>query len=289
MGGGRSPCCDKSKVKRGPWSPAEDVRLVSFIQKHGHPNWRSLPKQAGLLRCGKSCRLRWINYLRPDVKRGNFTLEEEHSIIRLHATFGNKWAKIASHLPGRTDNEIKNIWNTHLKKRSLQLSINANENRTHSLSSASGVSNEFTNIQENTLNQKVTEKATGEVLVEDVDQPSTSSSTISCNTVIQGNASSGLNDTHLYSEEEIFKNNLDQVPLEYEVEFWDMLEPQVISDYDMLEVENWVRLLEKELGPTTTATASQQNDQDDQTNTMGQTISHQISPFWPTSPNNLGW
>ncbi|GKE65525.1 transcription factor MYB58-like protein [Tanacetum coccineum] len=91
MGGGRMPCCDKSKVKRGPWSPAEDVKLVTFIQKHGHPNWRSLPKQAGLLRCGKSCRLRWINYLRPDLKRGNFTPQEEQSIIRLHATFGNKY------------------------------------------------------------------------------------------------------------------------------------------------------------------------------------------------------
>ncbi|XP_022749417.1 transcription factor MYB63-like [Durio zibethinus] len=114
---GRAPCCDKDKVKRGPWSPAEDLRLITFIQKHGHSNWRALPKQAGLLRCGKSCRLRWINYLRPDVKRGNFTKEEEETIIRLHETLGNKWSKIASHLEGRTDNEIKNVWNTHLKKR----------------------------------------------------------------------------------------------------------------------------------------------------------------------------
>ncbi|XWS16755.1 hypothetical protein CRYUN_Cryun33cG0006000 [Craigia yunnanensis] len=117
MGKGRAPCCDKDKVKRGPWSPAEDLRLITFIQNHGHENWRALPKQAGLLRCGKSCRLRWINYLRPDVKRGNFTKEEEETIIRLHETLGNKWSKIASHLAGRTDNEIKNVWNTHLKKR----------------------------------------------------------------------------------------------------------------------------------------------------------------------------
>ncbi|WCJ37051.1 myb domain protein 63 [Euphorbia peplus] len=117
MGKGRAPCCDKSKVKKGPWSPAEDLRLISFIQKHGHENWRALPKQAGLLRCGKSCRLRWINYLRPDVKRGNFTKDEEDAIIKMHQTMGNKWSKIAAHLPGRTDNEIKNVWNTHLKKR----------------------------------------------------------------------------------------------------------------------------------------------------------------------------
>lgn len=117
MGKGRAPCCDKSQVKRGPWSPAEDLKLIAFIQKYGHENWRALPKQAGLLRCGKSCRLRWINYLRPDVKRGNFTPEEEETIIRLHKALGNKWSKIASGLPGRTDNEIKNVWNTHLKKR----------------------------------------------------------------------------------------------------------------------------------------------------------------------------
>ncbi|KAL3627109.1 hypothetical protein CASFOL_028472 [Castilleja foliolosa] len=117
MGKGRAPCCDKSKVRAGPWSAAEDSRLVNFIQSHGHSNWRSLPKQAGLLRCGKSCRLRWINYLRPDVKRGSFTPEEEQTIIQLHNSFGNKWSKIAACLPGRTDNEIKNVWNTYLKKR----------------------------------------------------------------------------------------------------------------------------------------------------------------------------
>ncbi|KAG7590686.1 Myb domain [Arabidopsis suecica] len=81
----------------------------------------------GLLRCGKSCRLRWINYLRPDLKRGNFTLEEEETIIKLHHNYGNKWSKIASQLPGRTDNEIKNVWHTHLKKRLVQSSGTADE------------------------------------------------------------------------------------------------------------------------------------------------------------------
>ncbi|CAN4117874.1 unnamed protein product [Withania somnifera] len=91
MDKGRSACCDKSKVKKGTWTPAEDLKLISFIQKHGHGNWRALPKQAGLLRCGKSCRLRWINYLRPDVKRGNFTPQEEDTIINLHHSFGNRY------------------------------------------------------------------------------------------------------------------------------------------------------------------------------------------------------
>nr|XP_029116897.1 transcription factor MYB63-like [Elaeis guineensis] len=116
-GGGRKPCCENVGLKKGPWTPAEDAKLIAYIQKHGHENWRALPKQAGLLRCGKSCRLRWINYLRPDIKRGNFTKEEEETIIRLHGLMGNKWSKIASCLPGRTDNEIKNVWNTHIKKR----------------------------------------------------------------------------------------------------------------------------------------------------------------------------
>ncbi|XP_010537795.2 PREDICTED: myb-related protein Myb4-like [Tarenaya hassleriana] len=137
MGKGRAPCCDKTKVKRGPWSPDEDMKLISFIHRNGHENWRSLPKQAGLLRCGKSCRLRWINYLRPDVKRGNFTAEEEETIIKLHQSFGNKWSKIASHLPGRTDNEIKNVWHTHLKKRLVQNS-ETNLHADESASSCSG-------------------------------------------------------------------------------------------------------------------------------------------------------
>ncbi|GAY59535.1 hypothetical protein CUMW_195220 [Citrus unshiu] len=118
---GRSPCCDESGLKKGPWTPDEDQKLVKYIQKHGHGSWRALPKLAGLNRCGKSCRLRWTNYLRPDIKRGKFSQEEEQTILNLHSILGNKWSAIAGHLPGRTDNEIKNFWNTHLKKKLIQM------------------------------------------------------------------------------------------------------------------------------------------------------------------------
>ncbi|GLJ32580.1 hypothetical protein SUGI_0655470 [Cryptomeria japonica] len=120
---GRAPCCDKDGLKKGPWTPEEDQKLMDYIKRHGHGSWRALPKHAGLLRCGKSCRLRWTNYLRPDIKRGKFSFEEEQTIIQLHGVMGNKWSAIAGHLPGRTDNEIKNYWNTHLKKRLLQMGI----------------------------------------------------------------------------------------------------------------------------------------------------------------------
>ncbi|KAL0408709.1 UNVERIFIED_CONTAM: Transcription factor [Sesamum radiatum] len=122
---GRSNGHDKVELKKGPWTRDEDQKLLAYIQEHGHGSWRALPAKAGLQRCGKSCRLRWTNYLRPDIKRGKFSSQEEKAIIRLHALLGNsvRWSAIATYLPKRTDNEIKNYWNTRLKKRLIRMGI----------------------------------------------------------------------------------------------------------------------------------------------------------------------
>ncbi|KAL5553743.1 hypothetical protein UlMin_041144 [Ulmus minor] len=145
---GRSPCCEKVGLKKGPWTPEEDQKLLAYIEEHGHGSWRALPAKAGLQRCGKSCRLRWTNYLRPDIKRGKFSLQEEQTIIQLHALLGNRWSAIATHLPKRTDNEIKNYWNTHLKKRLTKMGIDpvTHKPKANALGSGSGNPKDAANL-----------------------------------------------------------------------------------------------------------------------------------------------
>ncbi|ESQ51832.1 hypothetical protein EUTSA_v10016567mg [Eutrema salsugineum] len=116
-GVGEMTATEARGLKKGPWTATEDAILTEYVKKHGEGNWNAVQKNSGLLRCGKSCRLRWANHLRPNLKKGSFSPDEEKIIIELHAKLGNKWARMASQLPGRTDNEIKNYWNTRMKRR----------------------------------------------------------------------------------------------------------------------------------------------------------------------------
>ncbi|KAK7362586.1 hypothetical protein VNO77_04703 [Canavalia gladiata] len=125
----RKPTSDIQDLNKGAWSKQEDQKLIDYINKHADVCWRTLPQAAGLLRCGKSCRLRWINYLRPDLKRGNFAEDEEDLIIKLHALLGNRWSLIAGRLPGRTDNEVKNYWNSHMRRKLISKGIDPNNHR----------------------------------------------------------------------------------------------------------------------------------------------------------------
>uniref|UniRef100_A0A453DQ54 Myb-related protein 305 n=1 Tax=Aegilops tauschii subsp. strangulata TaxID=200361 RepID=A0A453DQ54_AEGTS len=116
-------------LRRGAWTAEEDLLLVDYISRHGEGRWNSLARCAGLRRTGKSCRLRWLNYLRPDVRRGHITPEEQLLILDLHSRWGNRWSKIAQHLPWRTDNEIKNYWRTRVQKHARQLGCDVNSDR----------------------------------------------------------------------------------------------------------------------------------------------------------------
>ncbi|KAF3431495.1 hypothetical protein FNV43_RR26226 [Rhamnella rubrinervis] len=142
---GRSPFCSKVGLKK-------DHGLLRKTRSF----WLTLNNMAmeagGLcllkLRCGKSCRLRWTNYLRPDIKRGKFSLREEQTIIQLHAFLGNRWSAIATHLPKRTDNEIKNHWNTHLKKRLTKMGIDplTHKPKLDALGSGAGNAKDIANL-----------------------------------------------------------------------------------------------------------------------------------------------
>ncbi|KAI3408032.1 Acyl-coenzyme A oxidase [Psidium guajava] len=117
----------KKVMNKGAWTAEEDGRLSEYIEVHGAKRWKTIAAKSGLNRCGKSCRLRWLNYLRPNIKRGNISDEEEDLILRLHKLLGNRWSLIAGRIPGRTDNEIKNYWNSHLSKKINQKEKPLNE------------------------------------------------------------------------------------------------------------------------------------------------------------------
>ncbi|XP_010419010.1 PREDICTED: transcription factor MYB114-like [Camelina sativa] len=104
-------------LKKGAWTPEEDSLLRQCIDKYGEGKWHQVPLRAGLNRCRKSCRLRWVNYLNPNINRGEFTSDEIDLLLRLHKLLGNRWSLIAGRLPGRTANDVKNYWNTNLAKK----------------------------------------------------------------------------------------------------------------------------------------------------------------------------
>ncbi|MCO5571060.1 hypothetical protein L7F22_024791 [Adiantum nelumboides] len=144
-------------MRKGLWSPDEDERLVRCITKYVNGSWSDIARKAGLDRCGKSCRRRWMNHLRPDLKRGKFSMEEIHLIVKLQEALGNRWSDIASHLEGRTDNDIKNLWNTQIKKRLAQLKA-AQNSSSSDLSSLLNVNHEATYAKNSSGSMHMLEK-----------------------------------------------------------------------------------------------------------------------------------
>ncbi|KAJ1421421.1 SANT/Myb domain [Sesbania bispinosa] len=104
-------------VRKGAWSKFEDDLLKACVQQYGEGKWHLVPQRTRLNRCRKSCRLRWLNYLKPNIKRGDFSEDEVDLMIRLHKLLGNRWSLIAGRLPGRTANDVKNYWNTHMRSK----------------------------------------------------------------------------------------------------------------------------------------------------------------------------
>ncbi|KAJ7951514.1 MYB transcription factor [Quillaja saponaria] len=115
---------------KGAWTSEEDQKLSEVIEVYSAKKWNTIATKAGLNRSGKSCRLRWLNYLKPNIKIRNMSNEEEDLILRIHKLVGDRWALIAGRLPGRTDIEIKNYWNSHLSKKIKQVETESSHNST---------------------------------------------------------------------------------------------------------------------------------------------------------------
>ncbi|KAJ0110826.1 hypothetical protein Patl1_00143 [Pistacia atlantica] len=125
----------REEIRKGPWKAEEDEVLINHVKKYGPRDWSSIRSKGLLQRTGKSCRLRWVNKLRPNLKNGcKFSLEEERVVIELQAQFGNKWARIATYLPGRTDNDVKNFWSSRQKRLARILQNSATPSSSHSKS-----------------------------------------------------------------------------------------------------------------------------------------------------------
>ncbi|MCD7455168.1 hypothetical protein HAX54_027244 [Datura stramonium] len=142
----------QEEMRKGPWIEQEDLQLVFYVKMFGDRRWDFLAKvsglKVGLRRSGKSCRLRWVNYLNPSLKRGKMTPQEERLVLQLHSKYGNRWSKIAEKLPGRTDNEIKNYWRTHVRKQAQD----ERKNNTNKASISPSSSCSFSNCSSSSAN-----------------------------------------------------------------------------------------------------------------------------------------
>ncbi|PON59004.1 MYB transcription factor [Parasponia andersonii] len=130
----------QEEIRKGPWTEQEDFKLVCFVGLFGDRRWDFIAKVSGLNRTGKSCRLRWVNYLHPGLKRGKMTPQEERLVLELHSKWGNRWSRIARKLPGRTDNEIKNYWRTHMRKKAQEKKRSSSSSPSPPSSSSAAVS-----------------------------------------------------------------------------------------------------------------------------------------------------
>ncbi|CAK9187604.1 unnamed protein product [Ilex paraguariensis] len=181
---------EMTDLRRGPWTVEEDFTLINYVAHHGEGRWNSVARCAGLKRTGKSCRLRWLNYLRPDVRRGNITLEEQLLILELHSRWGNRWSKIAQHLPGRTDNEIKNYWRTRVQKHAKQLKCDVN-------------SKQFKDTMRYLWMPRLVERIQAAATANGVSSSTTTTTTATTN------STTTTTNTHQYFTDNNFNNNMD--------------------------------------------------------------------------------